>query len=161
LAHQAIVARVVFSPDGKTLASRGGIDGILRLWDPSTGAELRKVEKLSRVNPWRFYREVALAFSAEGKTVAASDRKSIVLIDVASGKETGRLDGYRDCMFVAYSPDGKLLASGGLDDGPKEAYSLRFWDIATGKEVRRCELPKTAKGGTEPPTGFAFSPKGD
>src|SRR5262249_30984729 len=102
LAHQAMIARVVFSPDGKMLASRGGIDGTLRLWDPATGAELRKVEKLSRVNPWRFYREAALAFSPDSKTVAASDRQGIILLDAVSGKETGRLDGYRDCMFVAF-----------------------------------------------------------
>src|SRR5207249_722505 len=115
-AHQALVARVVFSPDGKVLASRGGLDGVLRLWDPATGAQLHRVEGLSRVNPWRFYREVALAFSLDGKTVAASNRKAIVLHDVATGKEARRLEGYRDCMYLAYSADGKLLAAGGLDD---------------------------------------------
>src|SRR5262249_56080673 len=86
LAHQAMVARVVFSPDGKTLASRGGIDGTLRLWDPQTGTELRKVEQLSRVNPWRFYREAALAISPDSKTVAASDRKGVIFFDLAAGK---------------------------------------------------------------------------
>lgn len=161
LAHQAMVARLVFSADGKTLASRGGIDGILRLWDPQTGVELRKVENLSKVNPWRFYREVSLAFAPDSKTLAVSDRTAIILIDAASGKETGRWLGYRDCMFVTFSPDGKLLASGGLDDAKKESYSLRLWDVGTGQEVRRCELPKTRKGGTEPPTGLAFSPQGD
>jgi WD40 repeat protein len=155
-AHQAMVARVAFSPDGKVLASRGGLDGVLRLWDPATGAELHKVEGLSRVNPWRFYREAALAFSGDSKTVAASSRKAIVLYDTATGKETRRLEGYRDCMYLVYSPDGKLLASGGLDDVKKEKYSLRLWDAATGKELRRCELPKN-----EPPTCFAFSPQAD
>ena len=161
LAHQAMVARLVFSPDGKMLASRGGIDGILRLWNPATGAELRKVENLSKVNPWRFYRETALAFSPDSKTVAVSDRKAIILLDTANGQETKRLAGYRDCMFVAFSPDGKLLASGGLDDAAKESYSLRLWDAEQGVEKRLCDLPKTRKGGTEPPTGIAFSPAGD
>jgi WD40 repeat protein len=161
LAHQAMVARVVFSPDGKTLASRGGIDGVLRFWDPQTGAELRKVENLSKVNPWRFYREVALDFSPDSKSVAVSDRKAIIFIDAASGKEIKRLAGYRDCMFVTFSPNGKLLASGGLDDAAKESYSLRLWDVGKGSETLRCDLPKTRKGGTEPPTGIAFSPEGD
>jgi WD40 repeat protein len=151
-AHQGMVARVSFSPDGKVLASRGGLDGLLRLWNPATGSELHKIEGLSKVNPWRFYREAALAFSPDGKEVAASTRKAVVFYDVATGKETRQLEGYRDCMYVAYSPDGKLLASGGLDDAAKEQYSLRIWDAATGKELRRCEMPKN-----EPPTCFAFS----
>jgi WD40 repeat protein len=161
VAHPGMVARVVFSPDGKSLASRGGVDGVLRLWDPETGAEKWKVEGVSRVNPWRFYREAALAFAPDGKTIVASTRKGLVFHDVATGKETAQWPGYRDCMYAAYSPDGKLLATGGLDDAEKESYSLRIWSTATGKEVGRCDLPKTAKGGTEPPTCFAFSRDGD
>jgi WD40 repeat protein len=154
-AHQAMVARVAFSGDGKVLASRGGLDGVLRLWDPATGAELHAVQGLSRVNPWRFYREAALAASPDGKAVAVSTRQAIVFYDLATGKEAGRLPGYRDCMYLAYSPDGKLLASGGLDDVKKEHYSLRVWDAATRKEVSRCALPRN-----EPPTCCAFSPDG-
>jgi WD40 repeat protein len=155
-AHQALVARVAFSGDGKVLASRGGLDGVLRLWDPGTGAQLHAVQGLSKVNPWRFYREAALAIAPDGKTVAASTRKAIVSYDVATGKATAQWPGYRDCMYLAYSPDGKLLASGGLDDAKKEQYSLRIWDVAAHKEQVRCVLPKN-----EPPTCFAFSPEAD
>src|SRR5262249_3667843 len=49
-------------------------------------------------------------------------------------------------------PDGKLLATGGVDEG-KDVYSLRIWDVAAGKELRKCELPKN-----EPPTYFAWDP---
>jgi WD40 repeat protein len=152
-AHLGMVAAVAFSPNGKLLASRGGLDGTLRLWDPETGVELRRIDSLSRVNPWRFYREAALVFAPDSKTVAGTTRKAIVFYDVATGKPARQLDGYRDCMYLAYSPDGKLLASGGLDDVKKEQYSLRIWDGGTGQELRRCVLPKN-----EPPTCFAFSP---
>jgi WD40 repeat protein len=152
-AHKAMVATVTFSADGKFLASRGGLDGIVRLWDPATGAELRKFEGLSKVNPWRFNRDTALAFAPDGKSLAIGDAKVIHLFDPATGKETGKLEAHLSTTTLAYSADGKTLASGGID-GP-DKHSLRLWDVAGGKELRRCELPKD-----EPPISLAFSPDG-
>src|SRR5262249_30032156 len=43
-------------------------------------------------------------------------------------------------------------ATGGVDEG-KDVYSLRIWDVASGKELRKCELPKN-----EPPTYLSFDP---
>jgi WD40 repeat protein len=54
---------------------------------------------------------------------------------------------------LAYSADGKLLASGGVDGN--DQHSLRLWDVDTGKELRRCALVKD-----EPPISVAFSPDG-
>jgi WD40 repeat protein len=153
VAHKAMVAAVAFSSDGKFLASRGGLDGIVRIWDPATGAELRKFEALSKINPWRFNRATALAFAPDGKTLAVGDAKVIRLFDPATGKQTGTLDAHPSTTCVAYSADGKTLASGGIDGNDK--HSLRLWDVATGKELRRCELPKD-----EPPIDAAFSPDG-
>ena len=93
--------------------------------------------------------------SADGKTVAIGDQKVIHFYDTASGKETGQLQAHRSCLSLAYSPDGRLLASGGVDPG-KDQNSIRIWDVAKGKELRRCELPKN-----EPPIDLAFCPKGD
>jgi WD40 repeat protein len=50
---------------------------------------------------------------------------------------------------VAFSPDGKLLATGGSEDG------VRFWDPLTGKEFRRL-----AAGSKWRPLSFCFSPDG-
>lgn len=72
---------------------------------------------------------------------------------MASGAETKRFESHVYGITLAYSPDGKTLASGGVDEG-KDVYSLRLWDPATGKEIRRCTLPKN-----EPPTYLAFHPK--
>jgi WD40 repeat protein len=49
---------------------------------------------------------------------------------------------------VAWSPDGKLLASGGWDN------DVRFWDPTTGKEIRRFQ------GHTGPVSDLAFGPNG-
>jgi WD40 repeat protein len=149
--RDGMVAAVTFSPDDKYLASRGGVDGTVVLWDAATGKELHRFDKLTSVNPWRFNRDSPLAFAPDGKTLAAGDRKVIHLWQMPAGKETGRLEGHTSCVSLAYSPDGKLLASGGVDGHDRN--SIRIWDVATGKEVRRCKLPKD-----EPPIDLAFNP---
>jgi WD40 repeat protein len=151
-AHKAMVAHVAFSPDGKVLASRGGLDGAVRLWDPLTGTRLQQFTGLSNINPWRFNFDLALAISPDGKTVAATTRDTLVLYDVASGAELKRLPSHVYGITAAYSPDGKLLATGGVDPGDDQ-HSLRIWDVAVGKEIRRCTLPKN-----EAPTYISWDP---
>ncbi len=141
LAHPGQVSALAFSPDGKTLASRGGLDGVVRLWDPATGKESRALQGFSR-------RSGALAFSPDSKTLALGDPKGISLRDPATGKETKHLT-QPGVTCLAYSPDGKFLAAGGRDS------TLRIWDAGSGKELRRCEIPKK-----EPPSQIAFSPDG-
>jgi WD40 repeat protein len=164
LGHRGMVASVVYSPDGKYLATRGGIDGAVKLWEPNTGRELQRYTSLSRVNPWRFNREAPLAFSPDSKTLVAGDQKVIHFWDVAGGNETRKLEAHPwGTLTVAFSSDGKMLASGGIDGDDK--HSLRIWDLTKNPkdlkdpkdaELRRCELPKD-----EPPIHCAFSPKGD
>jgi WD40 repeat protein len=151
-AHKAMVGRVVFSPDGRILASRGGLDGTVRLWDPVTGTQLGRFVGLSNINPWRFNHDLALAISPDSKTVAATARNALVFYDIASGTERKRQASHVYGITVAYSPDGKLLATGGVDPG-KDVYSLRILDATTGKELRKCQLPKN-----EPPTYLSWDP---
>jgi WD40 repeat protein len=152
-AHKAMVGRVAFSPDGKILASRGGLDGTVRLWDPVTGTQLHKFVGLSNINPWRFNHDLALAISPDSKTVAATARNALVFFDIAGGGEIKRVPGHVYGITLAYSPDGKLLASGGVDKG-RDVYSLRIWDVPAAKELRQCKLPKN-----EPPTYISWDPR--
>jgi WD40 repeat protein len=150
--HQnGMIAAVTIAPDGKHLASRGGLDGTVTLWDLATGKPVYKFEKLSKVNPWRLNRSAGLAFSPDGKTLAVPDAKVIRFYDVGNGKESATWDAHLIALEVAYSGDGKLLASSGVDG--KDKHSIRIWDVGTGKELRRCPLPKD-----EPPISLAFSP---
>src|SRR5262249_59384969 len=55
---------------------------------------------------------------------------------------------------VAFSPDGKTLASGENSAGP-----VRLWDVAGAREVRRLGDPGAAPGGQRT-TSLAFSPDG-
>jgi len=82
---------------------------------------------------------ISVAFSPDGKFVAAGDRWNRVLLwDLETGGEPIVFKGKRSCFFgayagrvwgVAFSPDGSMLAAGGMDGIAK------LWDLTTGKEL--------------------------
>jgi WD40 repeat protein len=121
LAH-ANTACLAFSRDGKTFAS-GGRDSTLRLWDADKWAELRQCV-LPRKEP-----PTQVAFSPDGKHLAAAVRETNALVfDVATGKATQNLAYYWPDV-VAYAPDGKSVAFAG------DPSAVRIWDPTTGKEL--------------------------
>ncbi len=149
---------VSFSPDGKILATGISPGGVVRLWDAATAKELRKLQ-----SPYGWLGH--LAFSADGKTVAASaDRHHIVLWEAATGRLLQQLDGGEKLTFavpLAFAPDGRTLASGGLGE------TIRLWDLKTGKEAGRFQAqPPRPKDKSEAPWyeglihALAFSPDG-
>jgi WD40 repeat protein len=151
--EQGMVAAVRFSPNGRYLASRGGNDGNVILWDVNGFKTLFTQKKVSRVNPWRYNREAPLVFLPDSSALVVGDAKVITFLELPSGKEVRKLEGHLICTSLACSSDGKLFATGGVDG--KDKHSLRLWDTATGKEQRRCVLPKD-----EPPISVAFAPGG-
>ncbi|HTU92216.1 MAG TPA: sigma-70 family RNA polymerase sigma factor [Gemmataceae bacterium] len=126
--------RLLFSPDGKTLACGTLGQATLHLWDVASGKERRVLD-----NQWDGIRPEA--FSPDGKVLAAVTEPSqkqetlVRLFDMTTGKELCRHSGHRAGIgAVAFSPDGKLVASGGSDD---EDNSIHVWEAATGRLIRR------------------------
>lgn len=130
-----------FSPDGRTLVVKQGFT--LHVRDAVTGKEMRTIE-LPRTNPWRS--EAPLVFTPDGKALAmTSEAKVVYLIDYENGQtirafahenpESG-LNDFPQVLAIAFSPDGKWLATGGYGNA-KHNYFARLWDVATGKELRR------------------------
>ena len=91
---------------------------------------------------------LAMVFSPDDKTLAASTSEGIVLWDAASGKELHRFHG-QGHGAIDFSPDGKMLAA---TDGKETV----LFDIATGKRV----LSVNGAHQTTSEIRIAFSPDG-
>jgi WD40 repeat protein/serine/threonine protein kinase len=122
--HRGPVSRVVFSPDGKRLASCGE-DGTVVIRDPTTGQEIRTFRVPAA--PVR-----SVVFSADGQRLAtASGDKTVTVWDAESSREVWTLRGPGDVIWgVAFSPDGQWLAAADA------LGTLQLWDATTGREVR-------------------------
>ena len=123
-----------WSPDGKTLLS-GSEDGVTRLWEAATGALLHEY-------PGQTIDVVDTRFSPDGKRFASASRDGTLIIrDIANGKVLfafGKSSVYKDRIeligsnggySLAWSPDGKRLASG-LPNSIVE-----IWDTTSGKNL--------------------------
>jgi RNA polymerase sigma factor (sigma-70 family) len=156
----ANVEAAAISPDGRTLVTKQD-NFSLRVRDAASGAPLRKID-LPPTNQWSMNEWVA--FTPDGKAIAVTSQGGVIhLIDVETGKtirdfsnanpESSLGPGWTSVLGIAFSPDGKLMASGGFVND-KGNYFARLWDVATGKELRRFMHGKSSYG----IPSLAFSP---
>ena len=151
--HTAPVECVSYSPDGTQVAS-GGYDGTIKLWDASTGTEVRTLQGHTNA-VWD------LSFSSDGtRIVSGSWDHTVKIWDANTGEEIRTLTGLRHGVrCVSFSPDGKHIASGShpafaVAEVEPEPGVIRLWDASSGREL------KTLNGHSGGVWSVSFSPDG-
>jgi WD40 repeat protein len=130
---------IAWSPDGRSIM--GCQNPNVLTWDAATGKTI-STATLSKV-------VTRPAFSPDGKFMAGESEDHLVRIwDVRTGREVRTLKGHTATLYnIAWSPDGKRLASTGED-------AVRLWETETGKELRKHSSPNGYYG------MLAWSPDG-
>lgn len=122
------LSAIVFSPDGKHIATSAEYDPSTRIWDAKTG-------ELQRVLP-HGTGCFSVAYSPDGKQLATvgahREADNINLWDPTTGKKIRTFQGDESgSRAVAFSPDGRQLIVGGVGG------DLWVWNAETGKLVRK------------------------
>lgn len=176
-AHQRWVRKLRRSPDGTRVASVAD-DMVCRIWNVETGELIRELRGHESLTPQHFSSMLYVcAFSPDGQHLATADRIGKILVwDLESGRIESNLeapelytwDGRQRIRSIggirslAFSPDGRHLAAGGIGqvqnvDGLGGKARIEVFDWA--KEERVVEFAaEKIKGLVE---HLVFAPNGE
>jgi WD40 repeat protein len=132
---------LAFSAVGPALATWVWGDTFV-IWDLTTSQQ--------RGAPCRHNGLSCITFSPNGQIVATGGPDGVKLWDARSGQERPTLLGNtRFIVAVAFSPDGKILATSSQDQ------KVKLWHVATAQELL------TLEGHAGAPQALAFAPDGE
>jgi WD40 repeat protein len=109
------VSGVAFSPDGRSLACAEGQS--LRLYETASGRERLRIPRAPNdASRSDTFWGILLAFSADGRRLAAPHATGVGVWDVATGGLAQSFEGHRmGISSLAFAPDGRTLATASWD----------------------------------------------
>jgi RNA polymerase sigma factor (sigma-70 family) len=152
--HTKAVSAVTWAANGKAMATASD-DRTVRVWDAGTGKQTASLTGVAREG----YGGPVVAFTADLKVVAVNYWGAITIRTVADDKVIARIDpildrgqksAFRPDVFaLAFSPDGKQLATAGSVAAVGGGHGLPggivvVWDAETGKLVHKSDVLSTA-----------------
>ncbi|HVR84404.1 MAG TPA: WD40 repeat domain-containing protein, partial [Planctomycetota bacterium] len=135
--HVSAGGSIALSGDGRWLA--------VGTWDDIFLRDLSQEKEVWRIKT-RAKGTISLAFSPDGKILAWAvglamnkEDHAVHLMNAATGEELRSMHGHQGIVtMLAFSADGQTLASAGA--GYHGDNSIRWWDVSTGNELRKCEV---------------------
>ncbi|NWJ46953.1 MAG: AAA-like domain-containing protein [Chloroflexi bacterium] len=154
--HSGAVTAVFFKPDGSRIYT-GGADKTLRLWDSASGKEMKITTGFTKPIKRLYTCATFKAIMESGTPVDQPIEDPVWVVndevwrifDLYYGYGYGWVPFVPTYTGAIFSPDSKLVATGGSDG------VVRLWDSATGKLVRTLEghtngVLLTGNGGFSP-----------